>query len=62
MLQVDVDLVEESMQMIGGLQLLARTQSSGYVINEASWVCNDAFQVAFAWIFLDKENLILLTF
>ena len=62
MLQVDVDLVEESMQMIGGLQLLARTQSSRYVINEASWVCNDAFQVAFAWIFLDKENLILLTF
>ena len=56
MLQVDVDLVEESMQMIGGLQLLARTQSSRYVINEASWVCNDAFQVAFAWIFLDKEN------
>ena len=48
--------------MIGGLQLLARTQSSRYVINEASWVCNDAFQVAFAWIFLDKENLILLTF
>ena len=42
MLQVDVDLVEESMQMIGGLQLLARTQSSRYVINEASWVCSDA--------------------
>ena len=35
-LQVDVDHVEESMQMIGGLQLLARTQSSRYVINEAS--------------------------
>ena len=40
--------------MIGGLQLLARTQSPKYVINEAIWVCNDAFQVAFAWIFLDK--------
>ena len=53
-LQVDVDLEEESMQMIGGLQLLAHTQSSQYVINEASWVCNDAFHVAFAWIFLDK--------
>ena len=53
-LQVDVDLGEESMQMIGGLQLLARTQSPKYVINEAIWVCNDAFQVAFAWIFLDK--------
>ena len=53
-LQVDVDLVEESMQMIGGLQLLAHTQSSQYVINEDCWVCNDAFQVAFAWIFLDK--------
>ena len=53
-LQVDVDLEEESMQMIGGLQLLAHTQSSQYVINEASWVCNDAFQVAFDWIFLDK--------
>ncbi|KAF3963411.1 hypothetical protein CMV_012204 [Castanea mollissima] len=34
---VDVDLVEESMQMIGGLQSLARTQSSQYVLNEASW-------------------------
>ena len=43
MLQVDVDLMDESMQMIGGLQLLARTQSSYYVINEASWVCNDSF-------------------
>ena len=53
-LQVDVDHVEESMQMIGGLQLLACTQFSRYVINEASWVCNDAFQVAFDWIFLDN--------
>ena len=35
-LQVNVDLVEESMQMIGGLQLLAYTHSSRYVINEAS--------------------------
>ncbi|KAL0001385.1 hypothetical protein SO802_015166 [Lithocarpus litseifolius] len=35
---VDDDLMEESMQMIGGLQLVARTQSSRYVINEASWV------------------------
>ena len=43
MLQVDVDLVEESMRMIGGLQSLARTQSSQYVLNEMSWVCNDAF-------------------
>ncbi|KAK9988601.1 hypothetical protein SO802_028840 [Lithocarpus litseifolius] len=34
---VDVDLVEESMRMIGDLQLVARTQSSQYVINEASW-------------------------
>ena len=42
-LQVDVDLEEESMQMIGGLQLLAHTQSSRYVINKASWVCNNAF-------------------
>ena len=48
------DLVEESMQMIGGLQLLARNQSSWYMINKASWVCNDAFQVAFDWIFPDK--------
>ena len=47
-LQVDVDLVEESMQMIGGLQLLARTQSSQYVLNEVSWVCNDAFWVSLA--------------
>ena len=48
MLQVDVDLVEESMQMIGGLQSLARTQSSQYVLNGASWVCNDAFLVSLA--------------
>ena len=34
-LKVDVGLVEESMQMIGGLQLSAYTQSSQYVINEA---------------------------
>ena len=39
-LQVDVDLVEECMWMIGGLQSLAHTQSSQYVLNEASWVCN----------------------
>ena len=53
-IQVDVYLVEESMQMIRGLKLLAHTQFSRYMISEASWVCNDAFQVAFAWIFLDK--------
>ena len=34
-----MDLVEESMQMIGGLQSLARTKSSQYVLNDASWVC-----------------------
>ena len=32
MLHVDADLMEESMQMIGGLQLLAHIQSSRYVI------------------------------
>ena len=32
MLHVDADLMEESMQMIGGLQLLAYIQSSRYVI------------------------------
>ena len=32
MLHVDADLIEESMQMIGGLQLLAHIQSSRYVI------------------------------
>ena len=42
-LQVYVDLVEESMQMIRGLQPLACTQSSQYVLNEVSLVCNDAF-------------------
>jgi len=36
--QVGTDLVEESMQMIGGLQLVARTQSSQYVLNEVNWV------------------------
>ena len=53
MFQVDMDLVEESMRMIGGLQSLARTQSSYYVLNETSWLCNDAFQVSFSWTFLD---------
>ena len=43
-----MDLVEESMWMIGGLQSLARTQSSQYVLNKASWVCNDAFSVSLA--------------
>ena len=43
LLQVDVDLVEESMRMIGGLQSLARTQSSQYVLNNSNWV----FQVDF---------------
>ncbi|KAK9996887.1 hypothetical protein SO802_021573 [Lithocarpus litseifolius] len=33
---VDVDLVEESMRMIGGLQSLARTQSSQYVLNDSN--------------------------
>jgi len=41
MLQVGVDLVDESMQMIGGLQLVARTQSSQYVLNEINWVKDD---------------------
>ena len=31
-----MDLVEESMGMIGDLQSLARTQSSQYVLNETS--------------------------
>ncbi|KAK9991047.1 hypothetical protein SO802_026032 [Lithocarpus litseifolius] len=40
---VDMDLIEESMRMIRGLQSLARTQSSQYVLNDASWVCHVAF-------------------
>ena len=40
-----MDLVEESMQMIGGLQLLAHSQSSQYVLNDACWVCYVAFGV-----------------
>ena len=43
LLHVDVDLVEESMWMIGGLQSLARTQSSQYVLNGSYWVCHVAF-------------------
>ena len=38
-----MDLMEESMRMIGGLQSLARTQTSQYVLNKVSWVCNDTF-------------------
>ena len=48
MLQVDVDLVEESMQMIGGLQLVERTQSSQYMLNEMNWLKGDASLVLFA--------------
>ena len=48
MLQVGVDLVEESMRMIGGLQLVARTQSFQYVLNEMNWVKDDASLMLFA--------------
>ncbi|XP_050284934.1 uncharacterized protein LOC126724447 [Quercus robur] len=34
---VDVDLVEESVWMIGSLQSLAYTQSSQYVITDSNW-------------------------
>ena len=45
MLQVGVDLMEKCMQMIRGLQLVARTQSSQssqYVLNEMNWVKDNA--------------------
>ena len=42
MLQVGVDLVEESMWMIEGFQLVAHTQSSQYVLNEVNWVKDNA--------------------
>ena len=41
-LQVGIDLVEESMWMIRGLQLVAHTQSSQYVLSEMNWVKDDA--------------------
>ena len=40
LLQVDMDLMEESMRIIGGLQSLARTLSSQYVLNDSNWVCH----------------------
>ena len=36
LLHVDVGLVEESMWMIGGLQSLACTQSTQYVLNDSN--------------------------
>ena len=48
MLQVGVDLVDKSMQMIEGLQLVARTQSSQYVLDEMNWVKDDTSLVLFA--------------
>ena len=48
MFQVRVDLVEESMQMIGGLQLVACTQSSQYVLNEVNWVRDDTPLLTFS--------------
>ena len=49
-LQVGVDLMDKSMQMIEGLQLVARTQSSQYVLDEMNWVKDDTSLVLFAWI------------
>ena len=49
MLQVGVDLVEESMWMIGGLQLVACMQSSQYVLNKVNWVKDEASLMIFAW-------------
>ena len=48
MLQVGVDLVDKSMQMIEGLQLVARTQSSQYVLDEMNWIKDDTSLVLFA--------------
>ena len=41
MFQIGVDLVEETMMMIGGLQQYTRTQYSQYVLNEVNWVRDD---------------------
>ena len=40
--------MEGSMQMIGALQLVPRTQSSQYMLNEVSWVNDDAPLMIFA--------------
>ena len=48
-----MDLVEESMRMIGGLQSLARTQSSQYVINDSNWVCHVCLIVTLKLDFAD---------
>ena len=36
------------MQMIEGLQLVARTQSSQYVLDEMNWIKDDTSLVLFA--------------
>ena len=43
-----VDLMEKSMRMTGGLQLVARTQSSQYVLNKVNWVKDDIPLLTFA--------------
>jgi len=45
---VGVDPMEESMLMIGGLQLVACTQSSQYLLNEVNWVKDDIPLMIFA--------------
>ena len=40
--------MEGSMQMIGALQLVPRTQSSQYMLNEVNWVNDDAPLMIFA--------------
>jgi len=52
---LDVDLVEESMWITGGLQSLARTQSFQYVINDSDWVYHVAFWISLAWALLDSD-------
>ena len=49
MLQVGADLVEESMQMIGGFAASGTHIISQYVLNEVNWVKDDTPLLSFAW-------------
>ena len=61
MLQVGVDLVEESMWMIEGLQLVPCTQSSQYVLNEVNWVKDDTPLLIFCLKFMVMNLQLSLT-
>jgi len=59
---ISVNLVEESMRMIEGLQQVAHIQSSQYMMNEVQWVGSNPFIQYFSWNSWKWTNNCLLNF